>query len=102
MPAQVEGHPHIFAAGDCIRVDDTQLAYLAGQHGELAAKNAIKFAANPQARLKSWKPNGGTKVNAVGLGKKNVLVLFETGVFTCVPGAVVWFKGSKGKAMLGF
>jgi NADH dehydrogenase FAD-containing subunit len=99
---QVEGHPHLFAAGDCIRVDSNQLAYLAGQHGELVAKNVSKFAANPQAQLKSWKPNGGTKMNIVGLGKRSVVLLFETGIFTLVPGSAAWFKGKKGKAMLGF
>ena len=85
---QVGEHRNIFAGGDCIHVDSTQLAYYGMQHGQLVAANIKKMMAG-KSKLGAWKRDAGFKVNIVTLGKKSVVVLFDEGCTTMVPSFVV-------------
>jgi hypothetical protein len=175
---QVAGHEHIFACGDCVLVDDTQVAWLGMEHAKLAAASVRALAAGTGSKLGVWKRNKvrpasgvmarwrcgqprpaslrhncmastccaalrsctgdapecsrsfrtrgarraasgqvhtqvagaaahhgaclqGFMFNIVGLGKKNVIALFDKGATTMVPGAVMWFKTDKAAKILG-
>lgn len=99
---QVAGHPHIFAAGDCIDVDSAHLAYLAVQHAKLVARNLAAIVKDAgSARLASWKRDTGMQVHIVGLGKKNVVLLTGKGAWTCVPASLMWFKSKSVNKEIG-
>lgn len=91
---QVQGHTHIFAIGDCVSVDDTQLSYLGMQHAVVAAHNVIALARDPDAKLKAWKRNAGFKVNLVVMGKKQCLALLGETTVLPAPALVAWFKNT--------
>ncbi|KAI9190463.1 hypothetical protein H9P43_001897 [Blastocladiella emersonii ATCC 22665] len=68
---QVEGHAHIFAAGD-IAEGSAKLAYIAGEHAKLVAKNLARVAAakaagkNGKKPLREWKTPPPVAIAAVG------------------------------------
>ena len=92
----------MFAGGDCIHVDNTQLAYLGMKHGELCASNIGKLINNSDSQLQPWKADAGFPINIVGLGKKNVIVLFKKSASGCVPGSLMWFKTKEAMKTLKF
>ena len=91
---QVQGHSHIFAVGDCICVDDSQLSYLGVQHGAMAAANVIALANDPVAKLRAWKRNGGLKINLVVMGKQQCLALLGESTVLPAPAFVAWYKNN--------
>ncbi|XP_038051096.1 ferroptosis suppressor protein 1-like [Patiria miniata] len=62
---QVEGLDDVFAIGDCCNADPVKLAYLAGWHGELVARN-LRLLAQGKTELKAWKTPGTLMVVPVG------------------------------------
>jgi NADH dehydrogenase FAD-containing subunit len=97
---QVKGYSHIFAVGDCIWVDDTQLSYLGVQHAQDASKNIVALA-NGNTTLKAWKKNGGTKLNLLTLGKKNVCLLLGNRSPIPAPAFLTWGKCDATRKKLG-
>ncbi|KAG1657550.1 hypothetical protein FOA52_005436 [Chlamydomonas sp. UWO 241] len=66
---RVTGYTNVFALGDVCDVKETKLAYYAGLHGVHTAANVAMLAKSGDgAKLKAWKPYGGTKVMFVSLG----------------------------------
>lgn len=43
---QVEGHSNVFAIGDCSNADKVKMAYKAGLHMEVVAKNILALFSN--------------------------------------------------------
>lgn len=70
---RVAGSQNIFAVGDVTNVQESKLAFLAGKHGELVAKNIVALIKSGHtAKLKAWKPGMGMPGTflLVSLGKK--------------------------------
>jgi hypothetical protein len=92
-PVQVEGHPHIFAIGDAVAVDDSHLAYLATLHGAQVVKALALLAKKPGASLPKWKRNAGMQLVLLTLNAKNNLALVgKSSVWTTVPAGMLDFK----------
>ncbi|XP_022107055.1 apoptosis-inducing factor 2-like [Acanthaster planci] len=62
---QVEGLDDVFAIGDCCNIHQLKLAYFAGQHGELVAKN-LQLLAQGKTDLKAWPAPGRMMALPVG------------------------------------
>lgn len=63
---QVEGFPNIFAGGDVCNTPEGKIAYFAGLHGDLIAKNLI--ATTQGKALKAYKPSPPVIFLPVGKG----------------------------------
>lgn len=86
---QVKGFTNIFATGDAVDVDDDHVAYLAVEHGKIAAKAIATLTKKPDGKLPTWKRSNGLRMTITTLGKKNAMAnIGSETVFTWVPGTL--------------
>ncbi len=79
------GTDNLFACGDVTDVPETKLAFLAGKHAELVAKNFRALAkSGAKAKLGAWKPNMGMQVEMVSLGRGSGVM--QLGCLACTGG----------------
>ncbi|BGP57138.1 hypothetical protein JCM8202v2_004778 [Rhodotorula sphaerocarpa] len=66
---QVQGHPHMFAIGDIVDIDESKVYVNAKHHGGVAAQNIlhlIRDGAAPTSSLKAYKPGSKTMIVSIG------------------------------------
>jgi NADH dehydrogenase FAD-containing subunit len=85
---RVHGHEHIFCLGDASDVAEQKMAFLAGKHGELVARNfRALLKGGAKAKLAAWSPNMGmSAVMVVTLGRgEGVMQVNSMGCTGCLP-----------------
>jgi len=88
-----ESYPNIFAAGDVADTPDLKMAYKAGLHGPIVAKNILSLVTR-QAPAAIYKPTTGSELMAIPLGK--------TGGVTYLPYFGGTLSASQPKLTTGF
>ncbi len=82
---RVVGTDNLFACGDVTDVPESKLAFLAGMHAELVAKNFRALVkSGSKAKLGAWKPAMGMRVELVSLGRGNGVM--QVGCLACSGG----------------